>query len=346
MLWVIAFACGLWLLGFFLKVPKQQRWLLIAILFLAVILIQLTLPSENSLRVATGDLRSWALFAGFVGLIVAYRYALNKLKKRAGPNNEDAPKSDKFSDAELARYARHIMLREVGGPGQKQLKNARVLVVGAGGLGSPALLYLAASGVGTIGVIDGDDVDDSNLQRQVIHTEERVEMAKVFSAEIAMKAINQHINIKPYYRNLDEDFAKELLAEYDLVLDGTDNFETRYLVNRAACATQTPLISAAITQWEGQISLFDPANDGPCYQCVFPKSPAPGMVPSCAEAGVISPLPGVLGTMMALEAVKHITGAGQGLSGRLMMYDALFAETRVIKVARRTNCEICGSTQG
>jgi len=344
MILVLAIALGLWLLGAAFKVPHRQRWTLIGVLIIAIVLIQTTLPQGHSLRVGTGgSLRPWALLAGFAGLILAYRYGLQKLRDRAAPKAVEAVKSDGFSDGELQRYARHIILREVGGAGQKRLKNARILVIGAGGLGSPALMYLAASGVGTIGVIDGDKVEASNLQRQIIHTEDRIDMAKVFSAEIAIKAINQYVTVRPYHRDFDPEIAETLLADYDLVLDGTDNFDTRYLVNGAAVATKTPLISGAITQWEGQISLFDPTNGGPCYQCVFPTRPAPGMVPSCAEAGVISPLPGVLGTMMALEAVKYFTGAGQGLDGRLMLYDALYAETRVIKIARRVDCETCGA---
>ena len=233
------------------------------------------------------------------------------------------------------------MLREIGGPGQKRLKAAKVLVVGAGGLGSPALMYLAAAGVGTIGVIDDDVVEGSNLQRQIIHTDGRIGMAKVQSAEIAMKALNPFIEVRPYKRRLDQGIAADLVAEYDLVLDGTDNFDTRYLVNRACVAAGKPLISGAITQWEGQLSLYHPAAGGPCYECIFPVRPAPGMVPTCAEAGVAAPLPGVIGAMMAMEAVKWITGAGQGLAGRLMIHDALYGETRMIAVKRREGCGCC-----
>jgi molybdopterin/thiamine biosynthesis adenylyltransferase len=238
------------------------------------------------------------------------------------------------------------MLREIGGAGQKRLKAAKVLVVGAGGLGSPALLYLAGAGVGTIGVIDADVVEGSNLQRQVIHTDQRIGMPKVFSAELAMKALNPFIQVRPYNRALTEENAAALVGDYDLVLDGTDDFDTRYLVNRACVAAGVPLISGAITQWEGQLSLFDPTKGGPCYACVFPVKPAPGLVPSCAEAGVAAPLPGIIGAMMAMEAVKHLTGAGETLVGRLMIHDALYAETRVIGVKRRAGCEVCGAKHG
>jgi molybdopterin/thiamine biosynthesis adenylyltransferase len=259
--------------------------------------------------------------------------------KPVAPPAETGP----FRAAELDRYARHILLREIGGPGQQRLKSARVLVVGAGGLGSPALLYLAAAGVGTIGVIDDDTVEGSNLQRQIIHTDARIGLPKVQSAEIAMRALNPFIDVRPYQRRLDATTAEALVADYDLVLDGTDNFDTRYLVNRACARAGVPLISAAITQWEGQISLYDPAHGGPCYECVFPERPLPGMVPTCAEVGVAAPLPGIIGAMMAMEAVKHITGAGEGLRGRILIHDALYGETRVIGAKRRPDCPICGS---
>ena len=167
-------------------------------------------------------------------------------------------------------------------------------------------------------------------------------MAKVASAAVAMAALNPFITIRPYHRRLTQAIAAELIGDYDLVLDGSDNFDTRYLVNRVCASLRKPLISGAITQWEGQLSLFDPARGGPCYECVFPVRPAPGLVPTCAEAGVAAPLPGVIGAMMAMEAVKHITGAGQTLRGRLMIHDALFAETRVIGIKRRDDCAVCG----
>jgi molybdopterin/thiamine biosynthesis adenylyltransferase len=205
---------------------------------------------------------------------------------------------------------------------------------------------LAGAGFGTIGVIDADVVEGSNLQRQVIHTDARIGMPKVFSAATAMRALNPFIEVRPYNRKLDEGNAAALVGEYDLVLDGTDDFDTRYLVNRACVAAGVPLISGALTQWEGQVSVFDPAKGGPCYSCVFPTRPAPGLVPSCAEAGVAAPLPGIIGAMMAMEAVKQLTGAGETLSGRLMIHDALFAETRVIGVKRREGCEVCGASGG
>ncbi|MWD26908.1 molybdopterin-synthase adenylyltransferase MoeB, partial [Aquicoccus sp. SCR17] len=253
------------------------------------------------------------------------------------------PRPDRFSEAELERYARHIVLREVGGPGQKALKSAKVLVLGAGGLGSPALQYLAAAGVGRLGVIDADVVDLSNLQRQVIHTDARIGMPKVFSAEEAIRALNPHVEVRPYHRSFEPGIARDLVAEYDMVLDGTDNFDARYLANAACVAAGVPLVSGALSQWEGQLSVFDPAHGAPCYACIFPERPAPGLAPSCAEAGVVGTLPGVVGAMMAGEAVKLITGAGAPLRGEMLIYDALWSETRKVTLRRDPACPVCGS---
>lgn len=338
---VLFLMTALWALGWVMKTPVRARLVMIGLLYLAVLLANLVLPESAELRRATGgDARPWLVLGGAAALALAYFWGVGRLRRRMAPA-EPQTQPDSFREAELNRYARHIVLREIGGAGQKKLKAARVLVVGAGGLGSPVLLYLAAAGVGTIGVIDDDMVDGSNLQRQVIHTDARIGMPKVFSAEEQMRALNPFIEIRPYHRRLSDEIARDLFAEYDLILDGTDNFDTRYLVNRAAVAAGKPLISGAITQWEGQISLFHPASGAPCYECVFPDRPAPGLAPACAEAGVIGPLPGVIGTMMALEAVKEITGAGTGLRGRLLMLDGLDAESRAIRVRRRADCACC-----
>ena len=335
----------MWGVGQLMGAPKRARAVMIGMLYLGVLLIQFTLPAGAQLREATGSSPlPWLVLGGVAALIWGYRAGLRRLRRRAIPETETAPARDApFREAELDRYSRHILLREIGGPGQRRLKDARVLVIGAGGLGAPVLMYLAGAGVGTIGVIDGDTVDNSNLQRQVIHTDARIGMPKVFSAEVAMIALNPFITVRPYHRRLSEDIAAQLFAEYDLILDGTDNFDTRYLVNRAAAAAGKPLIAAAITQWEGQISLYDPARGGPCFQCVFPQRPAPGLVPTCAEAGVIAPLPGVMGALMAVEALKTLTDAGEGLRGRLMIYDALYAETRIIRVQAAPGCPTCGA---
>ncbi len=345
MAWVLGLAAALLLLGRVMRVSAGAQTAVLGVLALAVVAIHLTLPEGHALRAATGgDLANWGVLAGLAALAGAYVLGLRLLRRRARLAPEAAPArpAGSFSEEELERYARHIVLREIGGPGQKRLKAAKVLVVGAGGLGSPALLYLAAAGVGTIGVIDGDTVSLSNLQRQIIHTDDRIGMAKVFSAEAAMRAINPHVTVRPYNRVLSEEIAADLVAEYHLVVEGTDSMAARYRVNAACVAAGVPLLSAAITQWEGQIGLYDPARGAPCYACVFPQAPAAGLAPSCAEAGVIGALPGVLGAMLALEAVKEITGAGTSLRGRLMIHDALHGENRTLRVAPRVGCAVCG----
>jgi molybdopterin/thiamine biosynthesis adenylyltransferase len=288
------------------------------------------------------SLAAWSVLTTVVGGVYLYRQLLKFLRARAHPPESQPTKSTgPFSSIELERYARHVVMREIGGTGQKRLKDAKVLVVGAGGLGAPALQYLAAAGVGTIGVIDDDTVENANLQRQVIHTEERIGTHKVFSAKAQMLAQNPHIEVKPYNRRLDEEIAEELIADYDLILEGSDNFETRYLVNKIAVEQQKPMVSGALSQWEGQISVFDPARKGPCYQCIFPEKPADGLAPSCAEAGVFAPLPGVIGTMMAGEAMKLILKTGATLTGSMLIYDAHFGVTRQIRLNKRTDCPIC-----
>ncbi len=327
-----------------MKAPYRARWLMIGLLYVLVLALQVALPDGHPFRMATGESPAlWLIIGGFAALAVGYRAILRKLKGRAEEAEArvaPAPQGP-FTDTELNRYARHIVLREVGGVGQKRLKDASVLVIGAGGLGAPVLQYLAAAGVGTIGVVDDDTVENTNLQRQVIHTDARIGMPKVFSAQGAMEAQNPFVTVRPYHRRLTDDIANDLVAEYDLVIDGTDNFDTRYRVNAAAVRAGIPLISGALTQWEGQVSVFDPAHDAPCYKCIFPEAPAPELAPNCAEAGVIGPLPGVVGSMMAVEAIKLITGAGTPLRGEMVIYDALYGESRKIALARRNDCDIC-----
>ncbi|HBZ45165.1 MAG TPA: molybdopterin biosynthesis protein [Maritimibacter sp.] len=343
MIFVLAAIALIWSLGHLFDVPNRRRWVLIALLFAVVLLTHALFPPTHPLpQLFGGSFAAWATLVGGLVLIALYREGLKRLRARVVAKDPEEQVGS-FTDTELDRYARHIVLREIGGPGQKALKDAKVLVIGAGGLGSPALLYLAAAGVGTIGVIDDDVVDNSNLQRQVIHRDQDIDTPKVFSAEAAMKAQNPYVEVRPYNRRLAEDIAAELFADYDLILEGSDNFETRYLVNRIAAAQGVPVIGAALTQWEGQISLWDPARGGPCYQCVFPEAPAAGLAPSCAEAGVVGPLPGVMGSMMAVEAVKHLSDAGEGLRGRLFIYDALYGDTRMIKVKPRPDCPVCGT---
>jgi len=342
MLLVLVMAVAIYGIGAVMKAPASARWSMIGILYLAVLLINLTLPAGHSLRVATGQSPVlWLMIGGSFVIFLVYRAGLRWLRRRVAPE-VPVTKPELFSETELNRYARHIVLREIGGLGQKKLKEARVLVVGAGGLGSPALLYLAASGVGTIGIIDDDIVENSNLQRQVIHTDDAIGTPKVISAMGAMKAQNPYVTVRPFHRRLEAEDAADLIAEFDLVLDGTDNFDTRYLVNRVCAEQQKPLISGALSQWEGQLSVFDPANGTPCYQCVFPEAPADGLAPSCSEAGVIGPLPGVIGTMMAAEAIKVITGAGHALRSEMFIFDALYGESRKIGLKPREDCPVCG----
>ncbi len=249
-----------------------------------------------------------------------------------------------FSDAEIRRYARHILLREVGGTGQAKLKAARVLIVGAGGLGSPLALYLAAAGVGTIGIVDPDVLELSNLQRQVAHTTGRLGTAKADSAAEAMRAINPEVVVETHRLRLESGNAAALIAAYDLICDGTDNFETRFLLADACVAGRRTLISAAVLRFEGQLSTFKPHldPDGPCYRCLYPAPPPPGMVPSCSEAGVLGAVTGVMGTLQATEVLKEIIGIGDSLSGWLLVWDALGATFRKVRLRKDPECPTCG----
>ncbi|WP_224813784.1 HesA/MoeB/ThiF family protein [Hasllibacter sp. MH4015] len=348
MLFVLILAGAIWGLGVVMKTPVQARLYMLGLLYVAVLGLQLALPTGHPLREATGGSAAlWLLLGAALALILLYRLVLLRLRGQAeareAEREEAAPVADgPFSDVEIERYARHITLPDIGGGGQLALKNAKVLLVGAGGLGSPALLYLAAAGVGRIGVVDHDAVSLSNLQRQIAHTDARIDMPKVFSAQIAATALNPHVDLRPYHRELTSDIAAELFADYDLILDGTDTFAVRDVVNRAAVAAGRPVLAGAISAWEGQVTLYDPAGGVPCMACVFPSAPGPDQAATCSETGVIGALPGVIGSMMALEAIKEITGAGEGLRGRMLIYDALHAETRLIKVQRRADCDICG----
>ncbi|KXF79025.1 thiamine biosynthesis protein ThiF [Paramesorhizobium deserti] len=247
-----------------------------------------------------------------------------------------------LSGPELERYARHIVLPEIGGPGQQKLKRARVLVVGAGGLGAPVLQYLAAAGVGTLGIVDDDQVSLSNLQRQVIHDTESVGEAKTQSAARGLARINPHVKVETHLLRLDAANAEALIAGYDVVADGSDNFDTRYAVADAAASAERPLVTAAIGRFDGSVTVLKPfATDengkpNPSYRDLFPSPPPPGLVPSCAEAGVLGVLPGVLGTLQAMEVIKLIAGIGKPLVGRLLLYDALAARFETIRYSART----------
>jgi molybdopterin/thiamine biosynthesis adenylyltransferase/rhodanese-related sulfurtransferase len=238
------------------------------------------------------------------------------------------------------RYSRHLLLPEVGADGQQKLLDAKVLLLGAGGLGSPSALYLAAAGVGTLGIVDNDDVDLSNLQRQVIHSSEKIGVPKVDSAEQAINALNPDVNVVKHPVRLDASNIMDILPGYDIVVDGLDNFPTRYLLNDASVRLQIPVVSAAILGFEGQLSVFKP-YDGPCYRCLFPVPPPAELAPSCGANGVLGVLPGTMGLLQATEVVKLILGEGEPLIGRLLMYDALAATTTEVKVRRDPDCPIC-----
>jgi sulfur-carrier protein adenylyltransferase/sulfurtransferase len=242
---------------------------------------------------------------------------------------------------EVKRYSRHLIIPEIGMTGQKRLKNARVLCVGAGGLGSPALLYLAAAGVGTLGVIDFDVVDESNLQRQIIHGQSDVGRPKAESARDSIREINPNVNVILHETALDNDNALDIFSQYDLIVDGTDNFATRYLVNDACVLLGKPYVWGSIYRFDGQASVFW-AEHGPCYRCLYPEPPPPGMVPSCAEGGVLGVLCGSIGSIQVTEAIKLLTGVGESLAGRLMIYDALEMSYRTVRVRKDPECAICG----
>ncbi|HUF42739.1 MAG TPA: molybdopterin-synthase adenylyltransferase MoeB [Verrucomicrobiae bacterium] len=246
-----------------------------------------------------------------------------------------------YTPEQLIRYSRHFLLPEVGEDGQAKLLQAKVLMVGAGGLGSPSAYYLAAAGVGTLGIIDNDVVDISNLQRQILHANDRVGMPKVESAKKTLEGLNPDVKVIPYQAKLTSDNIMEIIKDYDLVVDGCDNFPTRYLVNDACVLTGKPNVHGSIFQFEGQATVFYPGK-GPCYRCLYPEPPPAEMAPSCAEAGVLGVLPGLIGVIEALEAIKIILGKGDTLVGRLMHFNTLTMEVNTLKLRRDPNCPMCG----
>ncbi len=250
-----------------------------------------------------------------------------------------------FSEDEIHRYSRHILLAEVGGIGQAKLKAARVLVIGAGGLGSPLALYLAAAGIGTIGIVDDDHVEISNLQRQIPHTTDRIGLQKAESAAIAVRAINPGVRVEIHDTRLTPDNALDLVGRYDMICDGTDNFATRFLVSDACVLAKRTLVSAAVLRFEGQLSVFKPHAGGPCYRCLYPEPPPPGVVPSCSEAGVLGAVTGVMGTLQATEVLKELLGIGDTLSGRLLVWDALATRFRTVKLRPDPSCASCGPAE-
>jgi len=245
-----------------------------------------------------------------------------------------------FTDEQIERYSRHIILPEVGGSGQQKMLEARVLLLGAGGLGSPAAYYLAAAGIGNLGIVDFDRVDLSNLQRQIIHSTERIGMLKTESAKKTIKALNPDVNVTLYNERLDSSNIMNLIEGYDYIVDGSDNFPTRYLVNDACIMRNKTLIHGSIYRFEGQVTVFKP-GDGPCYRCLYPEPPPPGMVPNCQEGGVLGVLAGVIGNLQVVEVLKLVLGIGKTLVGKLIIYDALNTEFRNLRLRKDENCPIC-----
>ena len=246
-----------------------------------------------------------------------------------------------LTDEQLERYSRHIILKEIGAKGQKKLLNGSVLIIGAGGLGAPAALYLAAAGVGHIGIVDADEVDLSNLQRQVIHTTADIGKAKVKSAKESMEAINPDVKVSTYRMFVDSTNVRELIREYDFIIDGTDNFPAKFLINDACVLEKKPFSHAGIIRFQGQLMTYVP-GEGPCYRCVFKNPPPKDAVPTCKQAGVIGAMAGTIGTLQAMEAIKYLIGKGDLLTGKLLTYDALKMEFRKINLKKDCNCAVCG----
>jgi len=248
----------------------------------------------------------------------------------------------KLTEQQVNRYSRQIVLPEVGGKGQRKLLESRVLCIGAGGLGSPALLYLAAAGVGTLGIVDSDSVDLSNLQRQIIHSAQSVNMAKTESAKSTIQGLNPDVNVHIHQMRLTRDNVLDLLSDYDAVLDGSDNFPTRYLMNDACFFARKPLFFGSVFRFEGQASVFMPGQNGPCYRCIYPEMPPADLVPSCQEAGILGAVPGIIGLIQATECLKFLLGIGSSLLGRLLIYDALPMTFNMLTIRQDPNCLLCG----
>ena len=257
-------------------------------------------------------------------------------------NGYDFSTPKALSPAQRTRYSRHLLIPEVGEEGQQKLLDSRVLLIGAGGLGSPASLYLAAAGVGTLGVVDADVVDDSNLQRQIVHSTERLGEPKVASAKRTIEALNPDVHVVPYEERLSSENVERILAHgWDVIVDGTDNFPTRYLVNDASVWHGIPVVHGSIYRFEGQVTVFHP-GEGPCYRCLYPAPPPPELAPSCAEGGVLGVLPGIVGSLQASEALKLVLGAGDTLTGRLLLFDALHTTFDEVTIRRNPECPVCG----
>lgn len=283
----------------------------------------------------------WIIFVNINASAFTKSKNLTKFKTILKENNGNILINKAFSEHELERYSRQIILTEVGLDGQEKLKNARVLIIGAGGLGSPVGYYLVAAGVGTLGIVDFDTVGFSNLQRQIIFSTNDAGESKVVAAKKRLNAINPEVNIIAHDLKLTSDNARDVMRGYDIVVDGSDNFATKYLVNDACVLLKKPLVYGSVLKFEGQASVFDSAN-GPCYRCLFPAPPAPGEVPTCAEAGVLGVLPGIIGSIQANEAIKLILGIGEPLTGRLLKLDALTMKFSEINFQKDIECPVCG----
>ena len=339
---VLSFLVLVWLIARHFGVSQNLRAVSVFIILIFILGTLFIIPETNSFSIVMGGWAPWATISFLFCITFLFRFFIDVLRNKSKHVYlSDVKEADEFSNHELERYSRHILLKELGGLGQRRIKDSSVLIVGAGGLGAPVIQYLAASGVGTIGIIDHDKVSLSNLQRQVIYPAKQVGEQKVFSAADAIYQLNSNVNVRPYNRRLNSEIAEEIFSEYDVVVDGTDNFETRYLSNSAAITTKKHLVSGALSQWEGQVSVFAPHKGGPCYACVFPSPPKVGLALTCSEGGVFSPLPGVIGSVMAVETLKILSHSGNTLLGQLFIYDGLKGESRKIKINPSKKCPIC-----
>ena len=343
-LFIVFFLVVAWFIAGYFGVSKNFRTASVFITLTCILGTLFLVPEKNSFSIIMGGWAPWATIFFIFCLIFLFRLSINSLRNKSNDQYlSDEKDADEFSTQELERYSRHIILKELGGLGQRRIKDSSVLIIGAGGLGAPVIQYLAASGVGIIGIIDHDKVSLSNLQRQVIYSTKQVGEQKVFSAADAIYKLNRNVDIRPYNRQLNSEIAEEIFSEYDVVVDGTDNFETRYISNSAAVKTKKPLVSGALSQWEGQVSVFAPHEGGPCYECVFPTPPKDDLVITCSEGGVFSPLPGVIGSVMAVETLKILSHSGDVLLGQMFIYDGLKGESRKIKINPSKKCPMCST---
>ncbi|MFL2795866.1 MAG: HesA/MoeB/ThiF family protein [Paracoccaceae bacterium] len=339
---VLSFLVLVWLIARHFGVSQNLRAVSVLIILIFILGTLFIIPETNSFSIVMGGWAPWATISFLFCITILFRLFIDVLRNKSNDVYlSDVKEADEFSNHELERYSRHILLKELGGLGQRRIKDSSVLIIGAGGLGAPVIQYLAASGVGTIGIIDHDKVSLSNLQRQVIYPTKQVGEQKVFSAADAIYQLNSNVNVRPYNRRLNSEIAEEIFSEYDVIVDGTDNFETRYISNSAAVITKKHLVSGALSQWEGQVSVFAPHKGGPCYACVFPSPPKDGLAITCSEGGVFSPLPGVIGSVMAVETLKILSHSGNTLLGQMFIYDGLKGESRKIKVNPSKKCPIC-----